>query len=333
MDAAERAPRIAVLVPCHNEAAAIAKVIADFRASLPGAELHVFDNNSSDGTAQVALAAGARVRHVQLQGKGNVVRRMFAEVEADIYVLVDGDDTYDAAAAPMLVDRLCRDDLDMVVGSRAHQDRAAYRSGHRTGNVLLTRCVGLLFGRSFDDMLSGYRVFSRRYVKSFPAHSSGFEIETELAVHALQLRMPVAEVATAYGVRPEGSASKLRTYRDGARILFTIARLFKNERPLAFFSIVTGLCVLASFVLAWPLLLTYLQTGLVPRFPTAILCVALVLLGAVLFACGLILDTVTRGRVELKHLMYLSVSGNGSGTGAHRPDAMTATQGQEARTP
>ncbi|MFC3815916.1 glycosyltransferase family 2 protein [Lysobacter sp. GCM10012299] len=308
MEAAEQAPRIAVLVPCHNEAAAIAKVIADFRASLPAADIHVFDNNSTDGTAQVARAAGASVRHVQLQGKGNVVRRMFAEVDADIYVLVDGDDTYDAAAAPMLVERLRSDDLDMIVGSRAHQDAAAYRSGHRTGNVLLTRCVGLLFGRSFDDMLSGYRVFSRRYVKSFPAHSSGFEIETELAVHALQQRMPVAEVATAYGVRPEGSASKLRTYRDGTRILFMIARLFKNERPLAFFSILTALCVLVSLVLAWPLLLTYLQTGLVPRFPTAILCVALVLLGAILFACGLILDTVTRGRIEFKHLMYLSVS-------------------------
>lgn len=322
-----------MLVPCHNESAAIAKVIADFRASLPGAACHVFDNNSSDGTAQVALDAGANVRHVQLQGKGNVVRRMFAEIDADIYVLVDGDDTYDAAAAPVLVERLRRDGLDMVVGSRTHQDSAAYRSGHRTGNVLLTRCVGLLFGRSFDDMLSGYRVFSRRYVKSFPAHSSGFEIETELAVHALQLRMPVAEVATAYGVRPEGSTSKLRTWRDGSRILITIARLFKNERPLAFFSIGKVVCVLVAIALAWPLVLTYLDTGLVPRVPTAILCSALVLLGAVLFACGLILDTVTRGRIELKHLMYLSVPGSDSCAGLRPFENAKSVAGQAAAKP
>lgn len=300
-------PRIAVLVPCYNEAATIGKVIADFKASLPHADCYVFDNNSADATAEVARAAGARVCQVPLQGKGNVVRRMFAEVEADVYVMVDGDDTYDATAAPALVERLWHDGLDMVVGARVDSERAAYRSGHRFGNVLLTRCVGALFGRSFDDMLSGYRVFSRRYVKSFPAHASGFETETELAVHALQLRMPVAEMATAYGVRPEGSTSKLRTYHDGARILLTIARLFKNERPLVFFSLCAALCALVAVVLAWPVLLTYLHTGLVPRLPTAVLSASLVLLGAVLLACGLILDTVTRGRIELKHLAYLSM--------------------------
>lgn len=299
--------RVAVVVPCHNEAATIAKVVGDFAAALPGAAIHVFDNNSRDATAAQARAAGAQVHAVGLQGKGNVVRRAFADVEADIYVMVDGDDTYDASAAPLLVERLLTEGLDMVVGARRDQAQAAYRPGHRFGNVLLTRCAGLLFGRSFEDMLSGYRVFSRRYVKSFAAHAQGFETETELAVHALQLRMPVAEVATAYGVRPEGSQSKLNTWRDGWRILMTIVKLFKAERPLLFFSVGFVACVLASLGLAVPLLETYVQTGLVPRFPTAILCVALMLLGFLLLACGLILDTVTRGRIEAKHLAYLSV--------------------------
>lgn len=310
--AADAGPRIAVLVPCHNEAATIAKVVGDFAAALPEAAIHVFDNNSRDATAAQARAAGARVHAVGLQGKGNVVRRAFADVEADVYVMVDGDDTYDAAAAPELVRRLLAEGLDMVVGARRDQAQAAYRPGHRFGNVLLTRCAGLLFGRSFEDMLSGYRVFSRRYVKSFAAHASGFETETELAVHALQLRMPVAEVATAYGVRPEGSQSKLNTWRDGARILMTILKLFKAERPLLFFSVGFVACVLLSLGLAAPLLETYVHTGLVPRFPTAILCVALMLLGFLLLACGLILDTVTRGRIEAKHLAYLSMPRSGT---------------------
>lgn len=300
-------PRIAVLVPCHNEAATIGRVVADFAAQLPAASIHVFDNNSSDATIERARAAGAQVRQVALQGKGNVVRRLFADVEADVYVLVDGDATYDAAMAPALIARLLHDGLDMVVGARRSDEAAAYRAGHRFGNVLLTRCVGFLFGRSFDDMLSGYRVFSRRYVKSFPAHAAGFETETELAVHALQLRMPVAEVDTAYGARPQGSQSKLRTWHDGTRILLTILRLFKAERPLLFFSLGFGACVLLALGLAVPLVLTYLHTGLVPRFPTAILCSALVLLGVLLLACGLILDTVTRGRVEAKRLAYLAI--------------------------
>jgi glycosyltransferase involved in cell wall biosynthesis len=299
--------RVAVVVPCHNEAATIAKVVGDFASALPGAVIHVFDNNSRDATAAQARAAGAQVHAVGLQGKGNVVRRAFADVDADVYVMVDGDDTYDASAAPALVERLLGEGLDMVVGARRDQAQAAYRPGHRFGNVLLTRCAGLLFGRSFEDMLSGYRVFSRRYVKSFAAHAQGFETETELAVHALQLRMPVAEVATAYGVRPEGSQSKLNTWRDGWRILMTIVKLFKAERPLLFFSVGFVACVLTSLGLAVPLLETYVQTGLVPRFPTAILCVALMLLGFLLLACGLILDTVTRGRIEAKHLAYLSV--------------------------
>ncbi|MDF9443394.1 glycosyltransferase [Stenotrophomonas acidaminiphila] len=293
--------RIAVLVPCYNEAATVAKVVGDFARHLPGADIVVLDNNSRDGTAAAARAAGARVLEVPLQGKGNVVRRGFADIDADIYVLVDGDDTYEAAAAPRLVQRLLDDGLDMVVGARRDQQKAAYRPGHRLGNVLLTRCAGMLFGNSFDDMLSGYRVFSRRYVRSFAAHARGFEIETELAVHALQLRMPVAEMDTAYGVRPHGSESKLSTWRDGWRILRTIAKLFKSERPLLFFSIGCVASIVLSLVLAAPLLATYLETGLVPRFPTAILCVALTLVGFVLLACGLILDTVTRGRIEAKH--------------------------------
>ncbi|WP_115553202.1 glycosyltransferase [Xanthomonas arboricola] len=315
--------RIAVLVPCHNEAATVADVVGDFAVALPGAVIHVLDNNSSDATASNAAAAGAQVCRVALQGKGNVVRRGFADVEADIYVLVDGDATYDAAAAPALVRKLIDERLDMVVGARRDQQQAAYRPGHRLGNVLLTRCAGLLFGRSFDDMLSGYRVFSRRYVKSFAAHAQGFETETELAVHALQLRMPVAEVETAYGVRPEGSQSKLNTWRDGWRILTTIAKLFKAERPLLFFSIGFALSAALSIVLAIPLFETYLQTGLVPRFPTAILCVALMLLGFLLLACGLILDTVTRGRVEAKHLAYLAEPAVGS--------RVAASHGKEVR--
>ena len=304
----EGAPlRIALLVPCRNEAATVAAVVDAFRASLPSATCHVFDNLSSDATAALARAAGATVHPVGLRGKGNVVRRAFADIEADVYVMVDGDATYDAAAAPALVRRLLDDGLDMVVGARVDRERAAYRPGHRFGNRLLTRCVGVLFGDSFDDMLSGYRVFSRRYVKSFPAHAAGFEIETELAVHALQLRMPVAEVATAYGARPQGSASKLNTWRDGARILGTIARLFKTERPLLFFSIGAAAATLLALALAVPLFVTYVETGLVPRFPTAILCSALVLLAAVLLACGLVLDTVTRGRIEAKRLAYLAI--------------------------
>jgi hypothetical protein len=299
--------RVALVVPCRNEAATVAAVVAAFRESLPAARCHVFDNRSEDDTAALARAAGATVHPVPLRGKGNVVRRAFADIEADVYVMVDGDATYDASAAPALVRRLLDEGLDMVVGARVDQDPAAYRAGHRFGNRLLTGCVARLFGDSFDDMLSGYRVFSRRYVKSFPAHAAGFEIETELAVHALQLRMPVAEMPTVYGARPEGSASKLNTYRDGARILATIGRLFKTERPLLFFSIGAVASLVLALVLAVPLLLTYLDTGLVPRFPTAILCSALVLLSALLLGCGLILDTVTRGRIEAKRMAYLAI--------------------------
>lgn len=301
------APRIAVLVPCHNEAATIAGVIEGFSRSLPGAEIHVFDNNSSDQTAAIARKAGVRVHAVALQGKGNVARRMFADVDADVYLMVDGDGTYDATAAPRLVTKLIQDHLDMVVGARCSNEASAYRAGHRLGNVLLTRCAGLLFGRSFDDMLSGYRAFSRRYAKSFPAHSAGFDIETELAVHALQLRMPVAEIQVEYGARPAGSRSKLNTWRDGTRILFRIVRLWKSERPLLFFSLGALVCAVASTLLALPLVETYLRTGLVPRLPTAVLCVGLMVLAGLSAASGLILDAVTRARIELKHMAYLAI--------------------------
>lgn len=300
--------RIAVLIPCYNEAATIAATVQAFRASLPQAQVYVFDNNSRDDTAAIARAAGALVRHVSEQGKGSVVRRMFADVEADAYVMVDGDHTYDAQVAPQLVQRLLDDGLDMLVGSRVSAEQAAYRFGHRFGNALLTGVVTALFGRSFTDILSGYRVFSRRYVKSFAAHSTGFEIETELTVHALELRMPVAEVATRYGARPEGSVSKLNTYRDGWRILGTIARLFKSEKPLAFYTLAASACALLSLGLAWPLVLTYLHTGLVPRLPTAVLCSAIMLFGVMLLVCGIVLDAVTKARIEQKRFAYLAVA-------------------------
>jgi len=306
---AQTEPRIAVLVPCLNEASTIGRVVQDFRGALPGCQIFVFDNNSTDATRDVARHAGAQVHTVALRGKGNVIRRMFADVEADIYILVDGDDTYDAKATPRMVAMLIDEGLDMVVGSRVSEEQAAYRFGHRFGNVLLTRCVSLIFGRTFSDMLSGFRVFSRRYVKSFPAHASGFETETELTVHALELRMPVAEIPTPYKSRPEGSASKLNTYRDGFRILVTIAKLFKSEKPFAFFSLGFGLCALLSIVLAIPLFETYLSTGLVPRLPTALLCVALMLFGSILLVCGIVLDTVTHGRTELKRLAYMAIPG------------------------
>jgi glycosyltransferase involved in cell wall biosynthesis len=309
--------RIAVLVPCYNEAQTIGRVIDDFRRALPSAAHYVFDNNSQDGTAEVARRHGAEVVHVGLQGKGNVVRRMFADVEADVYVMVDGDATYDAAAAPSLVEALVWGKLDMVVGSRVSDEQAAYRLGHRFGNVLLTRFVGLIFGRAFNDMLSGYRVFSRRFVKSFPAQARGFETETELAVHALELRLPVREIATAYGARPEGSHSKLSTYRDGWRILMAILRLFKAERPLAFFGIGFAVCLLSALGLSAPLFLTYLETGLVPRMPTALLCASFVLLGFLSLVCGLVLDTVTQGRLEAKRFAYLSVPSTEGRAGSH----------------
>jgi glycosyltransferase involved in cell wall biosynthesis len=302
-------PRVAILLPCYNEAASIAQTVNDFRAALPDATIYVYDNNSNDMTVETARAAGAIVRSEKMQGKGNVVRRMFADVEADIYVMADGDATYEAAAAPALVARLLEDQLDMVVGARKSEIEAAYRRGHRFGNAMLTGMLAWLFGRSFSDILSGYRVFSRRFVKSFPVLSEGFEIETEISVHALELKMPVAEQITAYAARPEGSESKLNTYRDGWRILNTIIRLFRYEKPLVFFGVIAGFFALLAIILAIPLFITYAQIGTVPRVPTAVLVTGMMILAALNGMCGLILDTVVRGRLEVRRLAYLSVPG------------------------
>jgi glycosyltransferase involved in cell wall biosynthesis len=300
-------PTIAVLVPCLNEAVAIGNVVRSFRLALPDAMIFVYDNGSTDRTAEIARAAGAVVRIEPLRGKGNVMRRMFADVEADVYVLVDGDDTYDAASAPALIDLLITGSLDMVNAARITNIKEAYRPGHRFGNLLLTNLVTLWFGSRLSDLLSGYRIFSRRFIKSFPALSSGFEIETELSIHALQLRMPIAELPVAYKDRPQGSTSKLNTYRDGFRILRTIVYLVKEEKPFAFFSFVAVVVALLSLTLGIPVIVEFGRTGLVPRLPTALLAAALMILSFLAFACGLILDTVSRGRIEFKRLSYLSV--------------------------
>ena len=300
-------PRIAVLLPCYNEEAAIAATVAGFRAALPGAVIYVYDNNSRDGTRAAAAKAGAIVRTETQQGKGNVVRRMFADVDADVYVMADGDLTYDPKAAPAMVDLLLAEQLDMVVGTRRHEEKDAYRGGHLLGNRLFTGLLSGLFGRSFSDIFSGYRVFSRRFVKSFPVLSSGFEIETEISVHALELRMPVGEVETAYAARPEGSQSKLSTWSDGWRILKTIVTLYRIERPVLFYGAIGALLVALAFVLSIPLLVTYMHTGLVPRLPTAILVTGIIIVAVLCFFAGLILDTVTRGRREVRRLSYLSL--------------------------
>lgn len=298
--------RIAVILPCYNEEAAIAETVAGFRAALQKATIYVYDNNSRDRTAEIARAAGAIVRTERQQGKGHVVRRMFADVDADVYVMADGDLTYDPKAAPEMVRMLVDEQLDMVVGTRQHEAADAYRGGHVIGNRVFTGLLSRLFGRSFTDIFSGYRVFSRRFVKSFPALSQGFEIETEISVHALELRMPVGELVTAYGARPEGSASKLSTYRDGWRILTTIGTLYRIERPVLFYGTIAALLTLAAIIISVPLLITYLDTGLVPRFPTAILATGMVIVAVLGFFAGLILDTVTRGRREVRRLAYLA---------------------------
>jgi glycosyltransferase involved in cell wall biosynthesis len=298
--------RIAVLVPCFNEEAAVATVVRDFQKSLPSAAIYVYDNNSTDRTTARAREAGAIVRSERRQGKGHVVRRMFADVDADIYVLVDGDATYDAPSAPRMIEALVSGHLDMVVGLRVDQVAAAYRRGHRTGNWMLTRFLSSVFGHAFKDILSGYRVFSRRFVKSFPVLSDGFEIETELSVHALELALPVAEIETPYFARPEGSFSKLNTWRDGFRILGTILKLYRSEKPLRFFTAIGIFLTLVSIGLAIPVIVTYLEQGVVPRLPTAVLSMGLMILAVLSVSSGLVLDTVTRGRREMKLLAYLS---------------------------
>lgn len=299
--------KIAVLLPCYNEEGAIAKTVADFRAALPDADIYVYDNNSKDRTAEVARAAGAIVRREPAQGKGNVVRRMFADVEADIYIMADGDDTYDAAAAPAMIERLKAEQLDMVAGKRIETAEAAYRKGHRFGNWLLTSLVRWFFAAPFEDMLTGYRVMSRRFVKSVPFAAAGFGIETELTVHAVRMMTPVAEVETAYKERPAGTVSKLRTYRDGWRILMTIATLVREERPLVFFGVAAALLALVSLLVAIPVLSEFAAMGQVRSVPSAVLAASLMILAAFSVLAGLILDSVTRGRWETKRLHYLAL--------------------------
>ena len=307
--ACEEVLNVAVLVPCYNEEAAIARVVEDFRAALPDAAIYVYDNNSKDQTAALARAAGAVVRNESRQGKGNVVRRMFADIEADIYVLVDGDDTYDAAASPRMISQMLADGADLLTARRIHTDAAAYRPGHVLGNRLLTGLTALLFNVHLSDMLSGYRVFSRRFVKSFPFTAEGFAIETELTVHAVRLMMPMTEMDTRYKERPVGSVSKLNTWRDGLRILGTIGYLVREERPLVFFASIAGLFVAVSLLIGAPVVSDYLHTGQVPRLPTAVLATGLMVIAFLSLTCGLILDTVTRGRWEAKRMAYLAIPG------------------------
>jgi len=298
---------IAVLIPCYNEAMTIEQVVQGFRTNLPTATIYVYDNNSKDRTCEIAAAAGAIVRTETLQGKGHVVRRMFADVQADVYVLVDGDGTYDADAAPAMVRMLVENNLDMVTGSREHETSAAYRLGHQFGNKALTGAVRMIFGARISDMLSGYRVFSRRFIKSFPALAIGFETETEFTVHALELYLPVGEIKTRYGSRPQGSESKLNTIRDGIRIAKTILLLVMHERPLQFFALAAAFLFLIGMALGIPVVLEYLETQLVPRLPTAVLAVTFVLLSFLSSGCGLILDQVALGRREAKRMRYLSL--------------------------
>jgi glycosyltransferase involved in cell wall biosynthesis len=299
---------VAVLVPCHNEAATVGGVVAAFRSHLPDAAIYVYDNASTDDTAAIARASGALVRHEPLPGKGNVMRRMFADIDADIYVMVDGDGTYDAAAAPRLVEQMLRHDLDMVNCARLPAEGTVYRTGHLLGNRLLTGLVARVFGNRLSDMLSGYRALSRRFVKSFPALSTGFEIETEITVHALELRVPIAEISAPYFMRPEDSPSKLNTISDGVRILRVIVHLVKEERPLQFFSAIFGALVLISLMLGVPVVIQFIETGLVGRLPTAVLAMGLMILAFLSLFCGLVLDTVTRGRRELKRLLYVAAA-------------------------
>lgn len=303
------APRVAVLLPCHNEAASIARVVADFRAVLPLARICVFDNASTDATSEVARAAGAEVFFERRKGKGAVVRRMFADVEADVYLMADGDGTYDAASAPRLIAAVVEDQVDMAIGARAQVRSNAHRRGHAFGNALFNGLYASLFGATYCDIFSGYRAFSRRFVKSFPALSDGFEIETEMSVHASQMMLPVIEIETPYGKRVEGSASKLNSLRDGWRILKTFAYLLKETRPAMFFGAPAALLTLGAFALAAPLAATYLETGLVPRLPTAILCVGMILLAGLSTVCGFVLDSLARSRAEHKRMLYLAVGG------------------------
>lgn len=297
--------KIAVLLPCYNEEQTIAAVVSDFRRAIPQAEIYVFDNASTDRTSFMAQAAGASVIRETHKGKGHVVRRMFAEVEADVYLMADGDGTYDAASAPELIALMLRERADMAIGARANIIQDAGRKGHAFGNRLFNSLYKRLFSNDYKDIFSGYRVFSRRFVKSFPALSKGFEIETEMSVHASELAMPVVEIELPYGKRPEGSTSKLNSVRDGLKILRTFVRLLKETHPVRFYGSLALCAMLLSLGLGAPIIMTYMETGLVPRFPTAILSMGLALMAVILSACGMILDSVAQGRIETKRLAYL----------------------------
>jgi glycosyltransferase involved in cell wall biosynthesis len=306
--AAIAGPRIAVLLPCYNEEAAIGGTVSAFKAALPDADIYVYDNNSTDDTIAMAKAAGAIVRQEPFQGKGNVVRRMFADIDADVYVMADGDMTYDPTAAPALIARLMDGQLDMVVGSRVETATQSYRRGHRLGNRVFNLITTSLFHSHFSDIFSGYRVFSSRFVKSFPASSSGFEIESELTVHALDLKLRTAEVPLPYGKRPPNSVSKLSTYRDGIRILWMLIGMYRMVSPMRFYGAIATVFALASLALGAPIVHTWLETGLVPRFPTAIMAAAIAQLAALMLVCGLIVDSVSDARREMKRMRYLDLS-------------------------
>ena len=297
--------RIAAIVPCHNEAGAVEKVVRDLKRHVPGIAVYVYDNCSTDETADVAREAGAIVRHEHLKGKGNVVRRAFADIDADVYLMIDGDDTYDVSAAPDMIRTLVEGHYDHVLGMRQQLVENAYRPGHEWGNRLLNSVVGSVFGTNVGDMLSGYRVFSRRFVKSFPAVSREFEIETELTVHTLSLRVPTVSLPVGFGERAAGTASKLRTYRDGTKILGLITSLARHERPLAFYGVIAALCMTLALALSLPVLATYLDTGLVPRLPTLVTAIGLAGLSFLATTAGLILDGMRKTRHELSRLSYL----------------------------
>ncbi|MDX7953150.1 glycosyltransferase [Lichenihabitans sp. Uapishka_5] len=306
-------PRVAVLLPCRNEEASIAAVVADFRRALPDAVIVVYDNASTDRTAAVAAAAGAAVFREVRPGRGHVVRRMFSDVDADIYLMADGDGTYDAASASQLVALVAENGFDMAVGARAGIAQDAHRPGHAVGNWIFNRLYRRLFDNGFGNIFSGYRAFSRRFVKSFPALSSGFEIETEMSVHARQLRLAVTELSLPYGKRRDGSASKLRTVRDGVRIFAILLYLLKETRPLLFFGMAALVTALVAVVFALPLFDTFITSGTIPRLPTAILCAGLGITAALLAVCGTMLDSVARGRAEQKRMLFLAVQQNRQG--------------------
>lgn len=306
-----RGKSVAVLLPCHNEEAAIVEVVESFRRALPGAQIYVYDNNSTDRTAELAAAAGAVVRREPRQGKGFVVRRMLADIEADLYIMADGDRTYDASSAGRLADTLVSENVDMVVGVRVGQD-GAFPKGHRFGNRFFNLVVSRLFGVGFTDILSGYRAVSRRFAKSFPAASTGFEIETELAIHALDLKLATVEIPLPYGARPDNSASKLKTFRDGAKILGTIVLMYKALQPFAFFGAIAAVLFAAALALGAPVILTYFRTGFVPRLPTAILAAGLMQLAFLALTCAIVMDSVSAGRRELKRMRYLELPAPGA---------------------